>query len=223
MYYWFCPTNGRILDPFAGGSVRGLVAATLNREYVGIDLRAEQVEENRRQAKNILSNGPAPEWICGDSADLDNLWNDKADFIFSCPPYGDLEVYSDEPNDLSNMSYEEFRDAYFQIVAKSCQRLKKDRFASFVVGEIRDRKGVYRNFVGDTIEAFCQVGLSYYNESILVTKAGSLPLRAGKQFSAARKLGKSHQNVLIFVKGDPKAATDALATVELNWDEDQVA
>ena len=26
MYNWFCPENGTILDPFAGGSVRGIVA-----------------------------------------------------------------------------------------------------------------------------------------------------------------------------------------------------
>ena len=28
--------------------------------------------------------------------------------IFSCPPYFDLEVYCDKPNDLSNMDYESF-------------------------------------------------------------------------------------------------------------------
>jgi hypothetical protein len=32
----------------------------------------------------------------------------------------------------------------------------------------------------------------------------TLALRVGKQFSASRKIGKNHQNVLIFVKGDEK-------------------
>ncbi|KZL27391.1 hypothetical protein [Pseudovibrio sp. WM33] len=27
-YAWFCPPEGKVLDPFAGGSVRGLVAAS---------------------------------------------------------------------------------------------------------------------------------------------------------------------------------------------------
>ena len=49
-----------------------------------------------------------------------------------------------------------------------------------------------------------------YNEAILVTPAGSPPIRAGKQFTASRKLGKTHQNVLTFVKGDPKRATERL-------------
>lgn len=32
-YRWFCPPGGSILDPFAGGSVRGIVAGILGREY----------------------------------------------------------------------------------------------------------------------------------------------------------------------------------------------
>jgi hypothetical protein len=68
--------------------------------------------------------------------------------------------------------------------------------------------------VGDTVQAFRDAGLSYYNEAILVTMAGSVPIRAGKQFTASRKLGKTHQNVLIFVKGDAKRATQAVGIVE---------
>ena len=48
-YRWFCPQGGTVLDPFAGGSVRGIVASRLGRRYVGIELRPEQVEANRAQ------------------------------------------------------------------------------------------------------------------------------------------------------------------------------
>ena len=36
MYSWFCPQGGNILDPFAGGSVRGIVAHYLGYHYDGI-------------------------------------------------------------------------------------------------------------------------------------------------------------------------------------------
>ena len=36
-YKWFCPPGGNILDPFAGGVVRGAVAGTLGYQYTGID------------------------------------------------------------------------------------------------------------------------------------------------------------------------------------------
>jgi DNA modification methylase len=207
-YRWFSPAAGSVLDPFAGGSVRGIVASHCGRQYIGMDLRAEQIEANRAQAD--VARDPQPVWHCGDSLTIDKVCADvDADFIFSCPPYADLEVYSDDPADLSTMSYEDFRAVYFEIITKACSRLKEDRFACFVVGDVRDKKGNYYNFVGDTVEAFRAAGLHFYNEAILVTCVGSLPIRAGKQFSSGRKLGKTHQNVLVFVKGDGKKATAA--------------
>lgn len=206
-YRWFSPPGGTILDPFAGGSVRGVVASVLGRKYHGVELRAEQVAANRAQAH--IATGPAPVWYCADSRDIATVVPGAADMIFSCPPYADLEVYSDDPRDISAMGYDDFLSAYRAIVAAACQKLKPDRFACFVVGEVRDKRGNYRNFVGDTVEAFRAAGLHYYNEAILVTAAGSLPIRAGKQFTSGRKLGKTHQNILVFVKGDGKRAARA--------------
>jgi len=82
--------------------------------------------------------------------------------------------------------------------------LKPERFACFVVGDVRDRKGFYRGFVADTIRAFEDCGAHLYNEAILVTAVGSLPIRIGTQFGRYRKLGKTHQNVLVFYNGEPK-------------------
>ena len=217
-YTWFSAVGGVVLDPFAGGSVRGIVASKLGRQYIGHELRQEQVNANREQGSQLCGNDAAPPaWICGDSRGIDTTCADvQADMIFSCPPYADLEVYSDDPKDLSTLGYEEFRAVYFEIIKKSCALLKQDRFACFVVGEVRDKKGNYYNFVGDTVNAFTAAGLSYYNEAILVTSVGSLPIRAGKQFSASRKLGKTHQNVLVFVKGDGKKAAQACGEVEVD-------
>lgn len=216
-YRWFSPEGGTVIDPFAGGSVRGVVAAKLGRQYLGCDLRSEQVEANRQQWAQIdTDGGAAPHWHCGDSRDIHQHFKGaQADFLFSCPPYADLEVYSDDPADISTLNYPEFVIAYRQIIKNALSLLKEDRFACFVVGEVRDAKGIYRNFVSDTVLAFCDAGAAYYNEAILVTQAGSLPVRAGKMFSASRKLGKTHQNVLVFVKGDPRKAVEACGVVDV--------
>jgi len=214
-YRWFCPPGGLVLDPFAGGSVRGIVASKLGRGYVGLDLRSEQIEANRQQADAICTDGPFPVWHVGDSRDIGVIAAGvQADFLFSCPPYANLEVYSDDPADLSTMAYPAFREAYFAVVAGAAKLLRPDRFACFVVGEVRGKDGAYLGFVPDTVEAFRRAGLTYYGEAILVTAAGSLPIRAGKQFEVARKFGKTHQNVLLFVKGDARAATAAVGPVE---------
>jgi hypothetical protein len=218
-YSWFSPQGGTILDPFAGGSVRGVVASRLGRQYIGVELRDEQVAANRVQGDDLCPDTP-PVWHTGDSRNIDRICADvDADFIIGCPPYADLEVYSDDPSDLSTLKYDEFKPAYFEIIAKACARLKEDRFACFVVGDVRDKKGNYYNFVGDTVEAFKAAGLHYYNEAILVTSVGSLPIRVGRQFASGRKLGKTHQNVLVFVKGDGKKATEACGPVEIQLPE----
>lgn len=214
-YAWFTAVGDAILDPFAGGSVRGIVASAMGRDYTGIELRPEQVEANRRQGDEICGED-APRWVNGDSLNMDDLLGDaEFDHVFTCPPYGDLEVYSDDPADISNMADDDFDEAYSQIIGLAAKRLKEDRFATIVVGNYRDSKGTLRDLCGITIRAAEQAGLRYYNDLILVTPAGSLPIRVGKQFTASRKVGRRHQYVLNFVKGDPKRATERLGEVSL--------
>jgi len=141
-------------------------------------------------------------WISGRRPNLKLNYKeeDKFDFVFSCPPYADLEVYSDLEGDISNMDYKDFMTAYDSIIKKSCRKLKKGGYACFVVGEVRDKKGNYISFVPDTINSFIKAGLNYYNEGILLNAIASASMRADRQFSAAQKLVKVHQNVLVFKK-----------------------
>lgn len=224
-YRWFNIPEGKILDPFAGGSVRGIVAAKLGMPYRGVDLRKEQIEANYKNATEVLGREDtfdrmdSPIWICGDSSDIDRHFSMRADLVFSCPPYADLEVYSDNPADLSTMDYPGFLVAYKDIIRKSCSVLEEDRFAVFVVGEVRDKNGVYRSFVPDTIAAFQEAGLAYYNEMILVNMIGSLAMRTGKQFNNSRKVGKQHQNVLVFYKGDPGKIKENFPVLDFSDDD----
>ncbi|TAK94643.1 hypothetical protein EPO05_06030, partial [Patescibacteria group bacterium] len=171
MYKWFCPTKGSILDPFSGGSTRGVVASFLDYKYYGIDLSEKQVKANQEQALKILPADKQPTWIRGNSLDMDSLLpaDLKVDFIFSCPPYFDYEVYTDDPADLSNVSYEVFTKQYAEIIAKSVARLKDNRFAVFCTGEVRDEDGYYRDFNDLTKRAFVQAGAKFYNDLIIIT------------------------------------------------------
>jgi hypothetical protein len=219
---WFCPPTGFVFDPFAGGSVRGIVTAALGRRYLGYDLSIDQVEANRQQAADILPNlgidgGPfgAAQWENNDATDP-QLAVGAADMLFSCPPYADLERYSDDPRDLSAMPWPMFIGAYRQAIRLAATRLADDRFAVWVVGEVRDRStGHYRGLVPATIDAFIDAGMSFHNEAILVTPVSAARLIVGRQFEASRRVAKTHQNVLVFVKGDPRKATAACGPVDV--------
>lgn len=221
-YRWFNIEGGRILDPFAGGSVRGIVAAKLNMPYVGNDLSEAQIRANRTNAEEVLGVSCPffPQWTVGDSSQLEDVLSTNGisgdfDMIFSCPPYADLEVYSNDPRDISNMDYAQFIEAYKRIIKQSCTRLKNNRFAVFVVGDIRDKKGIYRNFVSHTIEAFTGCGLHYYNSLILVNQITSLAIRVRRQFNGTRKVGKVHQNVLVFCKGSVEETIDSFEELQV--------
>ena len=144
---WFCPPGGHILDPFAGESSKGIIAAKLGYGYTGIELRQEQVDANQFQARKFnLQVG----WVCGDAHDLDILVpkGEMFDLVFTSPPYYDLEIYSESEKDGSAFeTYEKFMVWYWEIFDQAVKRLKNNRFLVVKVGEIRDKEGWYRNFV----------------------------------------------------------------------------
>lgn len=212
MYRWFCPAGGKIFDPFAGGSVRGIVANYLGFDYYGVELRPEQVASNNEQAERIIPERK-PKWFNGDTdkvtapgTALGGL-NDF-DFMFTCPPYHDLEVYSDHPDDLSNMPYDQFLEKYRRIIRQTVSLLKPNRFAVIIVGDVRDERGFYKNFNGHTKQAFIDAGANLYNEAKLLQPLGTAMLRANRIFGSGKKLIKVHEDVLIFYKGDPKKIKD---------------
>lgn len=216
MYRWFNVPNGVVVDPFAGGSVRGIVASKLGMPYNGCDIRQEQIDANIENAKEMLTDDPFPNWVCGDSTYIDEyLKGVQADMIMTCPPYADMEVYSDDPMDLSTMEYKDFIKAYKVIIKKCADMLKENRFAVFVVGEVRDKNGYYYNFVGDTIQAGLEAGLKYYNELILVNQISSLAIRITKQINNSRKIGKHHQNVIIFYKSGGVKIKDEYPPIDI--------
>lgn len=203
-YNWFGVDNSIILDPFAGGSVRGIVAEKLGNSYIGIDLREEQIEANKINAKECNCDLNKINWIVDNSQNVDKyVDNESVDLIFTCPPYFDLEVYSDDKEDISNMDFEDFKNVYTNILKKCADKLKNNRFAIVVISDVRDKKGGYRDLTGITKEAFKSKGFCFYNDIVLLNVVGSAALRARKAM-VNRKTTRIHQNVLVFYKGDTK-------------------
>lgn len=209
---WFSKKGMHILDPFAGGIVRGAVSGICGRKYTGIDISPYQTYHNIKRWNELLyEHNDITEkdivWAWGDSETID--FKNTFDMMLTCPPYYDLEHYTDNPQDLSNLpNYNEFLHKYTTIIQKCYDALKEDSFAVIVVAEIRDENGIIRGFVPDTINAFKTAGFLYYNEMILENRVVSLKVRCPKYFNQSRKVGRHHQNVLIFYKGNTKNIED---------------
>lgn len=111
---WFTPhANSSICDPFAGDTQKGMVFAILGHRFTGIELRAEQVEANRR---NLEGRNLDCSYICDDGRNIrKHIEADTQDLLFSCPPYFDLEQYSNLPEDASN---QRTYNAFMQILTE---------------------------------------------------------------------------------------------------------
>lgn len=214
IYTWFCPSGGHILDPFGGEQTKGFVAGYLGLRYSAVEYREEQVLFNRQRCLGM----DGVQYTTGDSNDISKLIKDRNfDFVFTSPPYYDLEVYSQE--DMSALgTYEEFMRQYENIFAQCVAMLAENRFLVVKVGEVRDKEsGQYRNFVGDNIAMFLRLGLVYYNEIIMVNPIGTAAIRADRSFRN-RKVVKVHQNVLVFYKGNPAEIRNHFPEVEFDHD-----
>jgi hypothetical protein len=215
---WFAPKKARVLDPFAGGPQRAVVCSWLGHEYVGVDLYEQQLQVDERSAARILSQryAPEPRFIRGDSRELVKLYCDSLgkptpapiplfDLLLACPPYYDLELYGEDGRDLSRaLSYESFLAGYQDCLASATQLMAPEAFAFLVVGTFRDHKqGFVHDFPGDTTRAMQALGWGLYNEAVYLQAVGTLSVRAALHFRTMRKLGRTHQSVLIFRRGKP--------------------
>ena len=199
LYNWFLSEGDEILDPFCGGSVRGIVANYLGHKYTGIDIRQEQIDSNREQAFDILPVNNQPQYYVGDSLKVLDEFKKQYDCIFTCPPYADLEVYSDLPGDISNLPFEQFMSAYEAIIKKSIEKLKVGGWFIIVVGEVRGNDGYYLNFCGKTKDIIIEDGCKLYNEMIYVTPIGAKAMTANRLMKN-KKIGKIHEFVYVFRK-----------------------
>lgn len=215
VYRWFTRGDVKILDPFGGEQTKGVVAGELGMKYVAMEIRADQVEVNQKQTakyKNV-------EYYCGDSNHIAEIIKDR-DFnlCFTSPPYYDLEIYSKD--DLSALgTYEEFMRQYKNIFAQCYDMLEDNSFLVVKVGEIRDKNtGEYRCFVADNIRVMNEIGFKFYDDIVLVTSVGTARLRATRSMKT-RKVCKTHQNVLVFYKGDVRKIDTYFEPINCEFEE----
>ena len=202
-----------VVDPFAGGSTRGVVAAKLGLFYVGVELSGRQVDANRAQAAALcIDCRHQPVWFHDDGENVARCFaralHDKglppdtlADLVLTCPPYFSLERYGGPADtDLSMMSFDDFKAKYARILENATRLLKKRHCVVVVIGNVRTAAGELRDLHSLTKTALHDAGCPLYVDAVLKTAVASAALRAGRQMAAASKLATTHQNVVVCCK-----------------------
>ena len=128
-----------ILDPFCGSGTTLIEAKLLKRYSVGIDVNENAIKKTNERVRFKYNEKYLPKIFKADSTNLNGvIKNDRVDFVFAHPPYADIIKYSDNiDNDISLLSVTEFLDK-MNLFSKECFRiLKKDKFCSILIGDIR--------------------------------------------------------------------------------------
>lgn len=191
------PVGSHILDAFAGGPPRGLVSCIMGHKYTGFEIRQDQIDENEALLKTLKLTGAR--YINGDGRFLEV--DEQFDCAITCPPYFDLEVYSEQPNDLSTMeSYSSFNASMWLCAQAHFDRIKAGGFVCFIVGLFRDKKtGELIDFPAHTVENFREAGFTYWQHIILSKNFASAAVRASNAWKG-HKLVPRHENLLVFRK-----------------------
>ena len=111
-----------VYDPCAGWGERMMTCGKLGVSYEGCDINSELFEGYEKLAK--LIDGFKPVLHNNDSAN--QLVTGDADAIITCPPYKDIEVYSE--NGAENLGDEDFASWWSEVV-KNCSYSNAKVFA----------------------------------------------------------------------------------------------
>lgn len=193
------PEGGRILDAFAGGPPRALVASIMGYQYVGFDVRQEQIDENMK-ILNRLGLADDVSYVHGDGTKLKGS-KEEFDLALTCPPYFNVEVYSDQKDDISSFAtYDEFNFAMARCAATHYPLMKSGAFVCITVGNFRDKKsGELIDFRSDTVRNFQEAGFLFWQDVILSKNFGSAAKRSTNAWKG-QKLVARHEHLLVFRK-----------------------
>lgn len=192
----YAPAGGRILDAFAGGPPRGVVSSIMGYQYVGFEVRMAQIIENTDLLK-ALGLEKNVKYIHADGRFLEGDLG-KFDFALTCPPYYNLETYSDQPDDISNLgTYAEFNAGMAFSAMAHFELMKPEAFVAIVVGNFRDKTGELVDFRSHTVENFRAAGMTLFQDIILSKNFGSAAQRSTNAWKG-KKLVSIHEHLLLF-------------------------
>jgi len=199
------PAGGRVLDAFAGGPPRAVVSSVMGYDYHGFEIRQEQIDENTQVLKRLRLQAT---YHLADGRFLDTGSDIRRfDIAVTCPPYYNLEVYSDDPEDLSNSgSYDEFNAGMMFCAQAHRAKMKPGAFVCIVVGPFRDKHtGELVDFSAHTVDNFREAGFIFWQEIILSKNFGSAAKRSTNAWRGL-KLVPIHEYLLVFrTPGEPDA------------------
>jgi len=138
--------NEVVLDPFMGSGTTLFECEKLNRKFIGFDINTEIIKYVKEQMSDTLfkdysinesdvTNKKTFKPLIEKS--LKQLKNDKVHFLIMHPPYMDIVKFTDNDEDLSQISdLEKFVKTFILAVENAMLYLEKNRYFAIVIGDV---------------------------------------------------------------------------------------
>ena len=157
------PDSKVYLDPCSGWGVRMIASAHLGLNYIGFDVNSALVEKLNELGNDIRK--IKPDWnfkifTKGSQYHVESCDN-RADIIFTSPPYFNLENYNNnelEKEDSISDTYEHWLESFVRPMLKNCLRYKNGS-DSKVCMNVKGFKDY--DIVNDFIRIGTDVGLDF--------------------------------------------------------------
>lgn len=197
----YAPKSGRCYDPFAGGGTRGILSCKKGLFYEGVEIRLEEVEAlSHRFKQNGIEDGQYKIYHKS-SCNIPEIDSGSDDFLITCPPYFNLEMYGGGAEDLSMLpTYDDFLSKLELVISESYRILKPGSVSCWVVGLLRDNNGELLAMNHDVHNLHKKLGFKFKEEIILhLTSTGSIQ-RIGQFEKGNKFLIRTHEYALVFIR-----------------------
>ncbi|GAB7140495.1 hypothetical protein RsTz2092_04440 [Deferribacterales bacterium RsTz2092] len=198
-----------VLDPFMGSGTTAYECETLDRDFVGIDIKPEMIAyvRERLNEQALLYEGDSTDEKVFDTicADLQKHNRKNVQLVVLHPPYFDILKFSDNPKDLSNAkNLDEFKSSFALVVNNCIKLLENGRYLVVVIGD-KYSKGQWHPLGFYCMNECMNLGLTL--KSIIVKNMDGNRAKQGKNdiwryraLSSDYYLFK-HEYILLFKKG----------------------
>lgn len=170
LLWQYCGINGNYMDYSCGWGVRLLSSLRRGCNYFGTDPNTELVpklQEMYGMYKSVSALSPSADIRCQGSQRCIPEWIGKMDFVFSSPPYFNLEDYriGEEQSYKDGTTYEQWINNYVTPTIDNCYAyLKPGKVFGF---NVKNTKYIPHDLEGDWDRIATEVGFKKFREVTL--------------------------------------------------------
>lgn len=198
-----------VLDPCAGHNSRMETIFKLGRNYIGYDVSKEYMKWNRMVAEKLLNDGLSKFVKINNPTitlrEKSSTWmeegNESMDFIFTSPPYHNLEYYGDEETQMGwNKTYIQFLENISLMLNECLRVLKVGKYCAININDFKV-DGKFFDYHGDVMNIGKQLGFQI-QDVIIMTYKRSIKQVFLKEVETRKSLPKNHEFIIVFKKMD---------------------